>query len=634
MKRTNFFLLVALLLTFYACMPEGDRVIGRPIFSARNTSTIEIDTIVLTDTNTVFHIKAIFTPNYWIRIDSKTYLQGGDKKYIISKGEGIELNKEFWMPESGEAYFKLIFPAIPRSLTTIDFIESDCEDCFKIYGIDLTGKAKFPNQPEGLPEELRNRTLAKNEKLQKPQMEVGKTTVNVHLLGYQKGMGAKNVNFYVNSFFPSGQTSYEAIIDETTGIASFEFQQYGVNYLMIDYMRSTGGSGYIFPGEHVDIYVDMQEQARQSSPFHQTEEKKQRAYSTSKGAKLNLAMQEQKAEYMFQTYSEEFHDTVAGMDIDTYFEYIMNEARRIENNIKAADISDMAKELFISDLNVSATSAILGAEYKLSSAHRIKNKIPWNQRNIDYKAPSPTTEQFKVLKAFNLNNSMLLYSSSFGSVYPAIFRNIKDLSIITDDKDGILFDLQKCYQFPYKITNLTPLTEKEKATLASIKNPFYAQACETMEKDMQAQLEAAKSKTGYTICEVPQVSNAKLFDAIAAKYKGKVVLVDFWATWCGPCISSIKAMEPIKDTELKQDDLCFVYLTGESSPEVKWRTTIADIKGDHYRLSKEQWDYVCGEFKIDGIPSYAIIQKDGTYKLRNDLRGTSQMKNALLKLVK
>ena len=47
---------------------------------------------------------------------------------------------------------------------------------------------------------------------------------------------------------------------------------------------------------------------------------------------------------------------------------------------------------------------------------------------------------------------------------------------------------------------------------------------------------------------------------------------------------------------------------------------IPNIKGIHYRVNETQWDYLTSKlFDIDGIPSYVLVNRDGSYSLRNDL---------------
>ncbi|MEG1838789.1 MAG: hypothetical protein RR220_05800 [Bacteroidaceae bacterium] len=77
-----------------------------PSFETCNSTTIEIDKVVQTDTATVLHIKAFFRPKNWIQISPDSYLKD-DKgiKYAIKGGLDITLGKYLWMPKSGERDF-------------------------------------------------------------------------------------------------------------------------------------------------------------------------------------------------------------------------------------------------------------------------------------------------------------------------------------------------------------------------------------------------------------------------------------------------------------------------------------------------------------------------------------------------
>jgi thiol-disulfide isomerase/thioredoxin len=102
----------------------------------------------------------------------------------------------------------------------------------------------------------------------------------------------------------------------------------------------------------------------------------------------------------------------------------------------------------------------------------------------------------------------------------------------------------------------------------------------------------------------------EIFDSIIKKFRGKVIYVDFWATWCAPCREGIERIKPLK-AELANKNIVFVYITNPTSPEKTYDEMIPNIKGEHFRVSKDEWNFLVQKFNIYGIPHYALVDKNG-----------------------
>lgn len=110
-----------------------------PAEKSSNTESIEINEIELTETQTTFRMKGFNAPGYWITIGAGTYLQTEDgSRYPLKSAVGITPDEHIVMPESGEFPFELIFPPLPAGTKTVDFIEGNCETCFKVMGLSLS----------------------------------------------------------------------------------------------------------------------------------------------------------------------------------------------------------------------------------------------------------------------------------------------------------------------------------------------------------------------------------------------------------------------------------------------------------------------------------------------------------------
>ena len=103
----------------------GERVVERPVFGVSSTRVLEIDKIMMNDTATVMYVNVYQAPNNWICLDSSICLRAEGKDYPILTAEGIRLGEYYWMPESGQSSFRLVFPPLPRGVESVDFIESN-----------------------------------------------------------------------------------------------------------------------------------------------------------------------------------------------------------------------------------------------------------------------------------------------------------------------------------------------------------------------------------------------------------------------------------------------------------------------------------------------------------------------------
>ena len=169
--------------------------------------------------------------------------------------------------------------------------------------------------------------------------------------------------------------------------------------------------------------------------------------------------------------------------------------------------------------------------------------------------------------------------------------------------------------FPY----MEQLKEVEKTFAARAPKGFENQLAEihsyVYAKNEQQIAEELAGNESVFFKKYDDVAPENILQTILDNYKGKAVLIDMWATWCGPCRAGHKAMAPLKE-ELKGRNIKFIYITPPSSPPTTWLEMIKDIDGDHYYLTEEQNHYILQHFESSGIPTYAIYDTKGhqTYK--------------------
>ena len=116
------------------------------------------------------------------------------------------------------------------------------------------------------------------------------------------------------------------------------------------------------------------------------------------------------------------------------------------------------------------------------------------------------------------------------------------------------------------------------------------------------------------------------------KYKGKVIYVDLWASWCAPCRAEMPEAKQLRES-YKDKDVVFVYLA-VSDKEQNWHQAVKDCQtdylGDNYFVLNTSTAELLKEIKFNTIPRLLLYDKDGKLVDADALRPSSKQIQPLI----
>jgi thiol-disulfide isomerase/thioredoxin len=92
-------------------------------------------------------------------------------------------------------------------------------------------------------------------------------------------------------------------------------------------------------------------------------------------------------------------------------------------------------------------------------------------------------------------------------------------------------------------------------------------------------------------------------------YRGKIVIVSFWASWCAPCRKELPVLAAIQKNATR--DKIVVFAVNWMESDDRYRAIIRTLKDVDLAFVSDQNGYFGGEYGVKAIPHMIIIGRDG-----------------------
>lgn len=186
-----------------------------------------------------------------------------------------------------------------------------------------------------------------------------------------------------------------------------------------------------------------------------------------------------------------------------------------------------------------------------------------------------------------------------------VYRDIAGIVIRQGGKPEDIRRIKDWYECDSLVRAMREVSDKKQlalfnSSIAGISTTAYKNA---VQQSLAALIAFGKGDTAADFTAIDQNGNTVNLSSLM----GKVIYIDLWATWCGPCMQEMPFFEKLKEKYKDNPAIAFVSLSIESS-DGPWKKSLEKRKADGY-----QWlinRYKLNAYNIVGIPRILLIDKD------------------------
>lgn len=490
-------------------------------------------------------------------------------------------------------------------------------------------------------------SCTKSDRLPDPKIMAGMAKISGKITNFQQKLGEKPaiINLTVNNVITVDESNFHSIISED-GSFQFEFPIECSPTLVTIYTPIFGSKCVFIPVKSGEV-----------NKVEITCEEKGKEMSVTMSDSLNFTTKDLLNSWNMidNFYSNVDNGSFYELKPEDFSRMVLDSMlpNRISRSMDISILSECAKTFVTKECRFVFLVGIL-LNYNDYIDMNYRSFGPKNENQIFCRQPA-NRSYYQLLKQCDLNSPQNLYHGLYAMVFQRLLSNdflkipqIKDTPIdewlkvvkpllkdLVGFDHGLFYDMlvANAYSRQFSINHI-PLSKIQKENVRYYFNNTGISDVLIRKSDEIAKQNDDISFLKTVVNPTPAVPKKALLNSIVSKYKGKVVLIDFWATWFGPCMDAMNEIKDIKKL-MKGKDIVFVYITSVSSPKKRWEEKVPIIRGEHYYLTQEEWEYIMESFGFSGIPTYLLYNSKG--ELKNQVTGypgTDKMQEMIDKVLK